>query len=125
MIHGATIPRASWKRIAAETRTRVPSQTGTGTSRASGTGRSQGRVEAVAALLGNAHLAQPLGDLGRERVVGLDADVGGRAGHLAEHLLAHDWAAGRLLERGRVEVGDVAELVLGLGVAACGRSHPG
>src|SRR3954468_14152972 len=112
MIHGPTIPRASWKRIAAETRTSVPSQTGTGTARASASGRSQARAVAAAALLGNAHLAQPLGDLRRERVVGLDADVGGRTRHLGEHLLAHGGPAGRLLERRRVEVGDVAELVL-------------
>src|SRR5438045_50046 len=117
MIHGATMPRASWKRIAAETRTSVPSQTGTGTTRASESGRSHGRADAVAALLGNPHLAQPLGDLGRERVVGLDADVGGRGGDLAEHLLAHGRPAGRLLERGGVEVGDVTKLVLGLRVA--------
>src|SRR4051794_10880658 len=104
MIHGPTIPRASWKRIAAETTTSVPSQTGTGTERASAIGRSQGRATAVAALLGNAHLAQPLGDLGRERVVGLDADVGRRGGDLAEDLLAHGRAAGRLLERGGVEI---------------------
>src|SRR3954468_10915005 len=100
MIHGPTIPRASWKRIAAETRTSVPSQTGTGTARASASGRSQARAEAVAALLGNVHLAQPPRDLRRERVVGLDADVGGRAADLAEHLLAHGRPARRLLERG-------------------------
>src|SRR5690349_21224293 len=125
MIHGATIPRESWNRIAAETSTSVPSHTGIGTARAYASGRSQARAGTVAALLGNARLPQPLAELGREGIVGADADVGGGAGDLPDHRLAHRRPAGRLLERGRVQVGDVLERVLALGVGAGGDRHRG
>ena len=54
---------------------------------------------------------------------GLDPDLGRRLAHLAQHRVRDGAAAGRLLERGDVEVGDAVEVVLAAGELERRRAH--
>ena len=122
MIHGETTrsPSASW--TATETAYSEASQSHTGHARSSraprpGCGTSAGGDPPVGADEGRRR------ELGREQLR-LEPHVDGRLGHLAQHLLAHRPAAGRLLQRGGVQLRGTAEVVLARDVRPHGRAHP-
>src|SRR4051794_20304243 len=107
------MPRESWKRTSAETATIPVSHAQTGTARAQANGSAKLRGAVVSA--GKPGLPEAHGELRRVRVVGADPHLGGGGRDLAQERLLHRRAAGRLLDRDGVEVGDVLDVVIGTG----------
>ena len=113
MIHGATIRRASAMRTTIETTTIAASQTHAGT-----------RPRARAAARPRLTSTIPASTAARASCGGVvDADLGRRLGDPPEHGVVDRVAAGRLLERRGVRVGDAVEVVLALDVRARGRAE--
>ena len=111
MIHGPTIPRASHARSAKE-QTTIPAS------------QRPGR-DARATYRPSSTSARRRASSRSLRRAGLDADLRGSPAHIAEHRVRHRLAAGRLLERGCVEVGRASEVVLALDERErCGRHRP-
>src|SRR5579862_2851793 len=134
MIQGATIRRASAIRTAAE-RTTIPeshSQAGTDTARARTaatalmpeSATSRGAVSRCARndpqeSGDDSRFACPL----RELPHVFQADFGCRSGEPPQHRVVHLLAAGRLLQRARVGVGNAVEVVLAIDVVARSRTQ--
>src|SRR5437868_1936402 len=87
----------------------------TGTAHASASGRARVGLTSAASTA-KPDLLQPLPQLGGV----LETDLGGGQGDLARDRALDGAAAGRLLERRRVQLGDMLEGVLALGKAARG-----
>src|SRR5688500_11569624 len=97
MMNGATIARPYHQRRRIEAATIPASHAHTGTRRALST-----RLDLVEAT-------RDLGRLGR---AGLDPDFRGGTRDVAQHCMCDRLTAGRLLERGDVELGGPVEVVL-------------
>src|SRR5215471_19113438 len=78
---------------------------------------------AAAVLVAKTDLAQPCREGGR--ILAVHADLGGGRGDLVQDALLDGRAAGALLERGRIRLGDAVEPVLALDQLAGLLSHRG
>src|SRR6185295_17050406 len=97
MMNGATIPRATQARKRKETVTRAASHAQAGTP----------RTLSVTEF----DLGEPRCDLARVGRARLDPDIHRGGADVAQHLVGDSLPAGRFLERGDVEIGDVVEIV--------------
>src|SRR5919198_1404395 len=128
MIQGVAILRASQLRTVIETTTRTASVTAaafggfrTVTRSRSGQAAARGKVRSTA----RANLPETLGHLGQSRPVRVEPDLFGCTRNLAENRIPHGGAAGSLLQRGRVGVGDSADVVVTARGRAAGLAHRG
>src|SRR5512132_2564418 len=116
MIQGVAIRRARTRRTTKASRIAPERKSGTARER-SPTTRSNREAPNSLRLtrdsVAKADLAGPRSDVRELRVILVDANFVGRLGHVPDNGIAHRRATADLLERLHVEVGDMAEVVLG------------